>query len=81
MFRPRDPKRGVSAATTQPAARRTLVGMDVPLDGAQQPACPECGIVMRDIPGAWQCPHCGHLQLHDDIELPPEFDGPSIHGG
>lgn len=27
------------------------------------------------------CPHCGHLQRFDDIEQPPEFDGPTIHGG
>lgn len=56
---------------------RTLSGVDE----YGQPHCPEDDIVMHDIPGGWKCPHCGHLQLHDDVETPPEFDGPTIHGG
>lgn len=48
------------------------------LDAGAQPHCPDDDIVMRDIPRGWQCPLCGHLQLHDDVEMPPEFDGPDL---
>jgi hypothetical protein len=51
------------------------------LDDAAQPQCPEDGVVMRTTATAFVCPHCGHLQLFDDVEMPPEFDGPSIQGG
>ncbi|MCT1394394.1 MULTISPECIES: hypothetical protein [Microbacterium] len=52
------------------------------LYGGTQPHCPEDDIVMRDVAGGWQCPHCGyHLVVGGDIEMPPEFDGPSIRGG
>lgn len=51
------------------------------LDFAAQPQCPECGVVMRIERHAFVCPHCGHLQLLDDVEMPPEFDGPGIVGG
>lgn len=50
------------------------------LDGVQ-PHCPDDDIVMRDVKGGWECPECGHLELHDAVEMPPEFEGPSIHGG
>lgn len=56
------------------------VGMDE-LDFGAQPHCPEDDVVMRDIPGGWKCPYCGHLQMIGEVEMPPEFDGPSIHGG
>jgi hypothetical protein len=51
---------------------------------------------MRDIPGGWECPACGHVLMltmqeqewdfPDVPEFPdfpdiPDFDGPSIHGG
>lgn len=26
--------------------------------GYQQPHCPRCHVVMRDIPGGWWCPSC-----------------------
>lgn len=48
------------------------------LDFAAQPHCPDCGVVMRTEPHAFVCPHCGHLQLLDDVEMPPEFDGPDL---
>ncbi|WP_193596059.1 hypothetical protein [Microbacterium sp. YJN-G] len=51
------------------------------LAAAANPHCPECGIVMRETSHAFECPHCGHLQLLDEVEMPAEFDGPSIHGG
>jgi len=51
------------------------------LDWGAQPRCPEDGILMRDVPGGWECPHCGHVQQAQDVEPPPEFDGPSIWGG
>lgn len=47
-------------------------------DQAVQPHCPDCGIVMRTTPGAYQCPHCGHLELIPHVKMPPEFDGPDI---
>lgn len=51
------------------------------MDEFAQPHCPEDGIVMRAEPHAFVCPHCGHLQLFDETEMPAEFDGPSIGGG
>ncbi|HWU30508.1 MAG TPA: hypothetical protein VN041_15610 [Microbacterium sp.] len=42
------------------------------------PRCPDDGILMRDIPGGWVCPHCGHVQQAQDVEMPPEFDGPDL---
>ena len=51
------------------------------IDGAQ-PDCDECGVVMRDIPGGWQCPSCGAiLEQVWAGPLPDSFSGPSIHGG
>ncbi|WP_186324451.1 hypothetical protein [Microbacterium paludicola] len=46
-----------------------------------QPHCPEDDVVMRDISGGWECPDCGHVQQAQDIDMPAEFDGPTIHGG
>lgn len=48
------------------------------LDAIAQPRCPECSVVMRTEQHAFVCPHCGHLQLLDDVEVPPEFDGPDL---
>jgi ribosomal protein S27AE len=51
-------------------------------DDAQQPRCPECGTLMRDVPGGWQCSACGHADyLARDGKMPPAFDGPSVKGG
>lgn len=50
------------------------------LDGVQ-PHCPNDDVVMRDVEGGWECPHCGHVQQWVDVEMPPEFDGGTIHGG
>lgn len=40
---------------------------------------------MRDHPKGYRCGGCGHVEDHsaefDAIVKPPEFDGPSIHGG
>ncbi len=40
---------------------------------------------MRDHPKGYECPECGML-LDESAEraaivIPPDFDGPSIHGG
>ncbi|WP_404474878.1 hypothetical protein [Microbacterium aerolatum] len=51
------------------------------LNFGTQPHCPNDDVVMRDVPGGWECPECGHVQQAQDIEMPPGFDGPSIHGG
>ena len=39
--------------------------MDELGDGVQ-PHCPEDDVVMRDIPGGWECPVCGHVQQYQD---------------
>jgi hypothetical protein len=49
------------------------------LDFGAQPHCPDDDVVMRDVPGGWECPECGHVQQAQDVEMPPEFDGPDIH--
>jgi len=50
-----------------------------------QPHCPDCGVAFRDHPRGFYCPECGRLDDHsaemDAVVIPPEFDGPSIHGG
>lgn len=55
------------------------------LDAVAQPRCPDCGVLMRDDPRGYKCPSCGYLEDHSaeyaQIEMPPEFDGPSIQGG
>jgi len=53
--------------------RRSRLGRAAPM-----PRCPDDGILMRDIPGGWVCPHCGHVQQAQDVEMPPEFDGPDL---
>ena len=58
-----------------------MVDLDLDLDAGAQPRCPHCHIVMRDDAGASTCPSCGYTEPHDDVEMPPEFDGPAIHGG
>ncbi|WCD91499.1 hypothetical protein [Microbacterium sp. nov. GSS16] len=50
-------------------------------DFAVQPHCPECDIVMRTEPHAFACPHCGHLQPLDEVEMPREFDGADFDDG
>lgn len=51
------------------------------LDFATQPQCPECGVVMRTEPHAFVCPHCGHLQLLDDVEMPWSSPGRASTAG
>ncbi len=51
------------------------------VEAGTQPRCPECGVVMRDDPAGAVCPECGLTQPHDDVVMPPEFDGPSLYGG
>jgi rRNA maturation endonuclease Nob1 len=51
------------------------------IDGAQ-PRCSKCGVLMRDIPGGWECPACGHKYTRQMQQQPQaDFQGPSIHGG
>lgn len=60
---------------------------DLPMDefaAAQQPRCEDCGTVMADIVGGYECSACGSIELiPTDAELryPPVFRGRSIHGG
>lgn len=51
------------------------------MDEFGQPRCPDDGIVMRDTPTAFVCPHCGHRIEIEAVDMPPGFNGPSIHGG
>jgi hypothetical protein len=55
------------------------------LDAGAQPHCPNDDVVMHDVPGGWECPDCGHIEMltSGDAErpMPPGFDGPSIQGG
>ena len=53
----------------------------VSLDAAAQPRCPHDGVVMRDVPGGYECPECGRRESVPPVPMPPEFDGPSIRGG
>ena len=59
-------------------------GYVVPVDGMEhgrQPRCPECKVVMRDIPGGWKCPACGHVEFAQFAQQPIDPDLPGIHGG
>lgn len=51
------------------------------LDLSAQPHCPVDNVVMRDVDTGWECPECGRFEPAMSGPLPPEFDGPSIHGG
>ncbi|WP_164478100.1 TFIIB-type zinc ribbon-containing protein [Microbacterium sp. ABRD28] len=51
------------------------------MDLIEQPRCPNCGVVMRDEPGAYRCPACGRVIEVADVPPAPVFDGPAIHGG
>lgn len=48
------------------------------LDAIAQPHCPECAVVMHTEQHAFVCPSCGHLQQTQDVEMPPEFNGPEF---
>lgn len=36
---------------------------------------------MQDVEGGIKCMLCGHFEPVTQGPLPPEFEGPSIHGG
>lgn len=50
-----------------------------------QPRCPHCGTVMADHRDGFWCATCQHLEDHAAeraaVEIPPDFEGASIHGG
>lgn len=48
------------------------------LAAASNPACPNDAVTMRDEPGAWECPACGHRIEHPPVDTPPDFQGPDI---
>lgn len=58
---------------------RTL-GRVIDEDGSH-PRCAECGVLMRDIDGGYECPACGHVYAPTMPIQIPRFNGPSIHGG
>jgi len=43
-------------------------------------ACPACGVLLRDGPGALTCPACGHEEPYPAITYPHD-DSPGVHGG
>lgn len=43
------------------------------------PTCPRYGIILREVPGALQCPVCAWQLRLPEVQLPPEFDGHDIH--
>lgn len=45
------------------------------LDALAQPACPECGTVLRDIRGGFRCPSCELAFLPD---LAPMLPAPAM---
>ena len=52
----------------------------VSLDAAAQQHCPHDDVVMREIPGAYECPECGHRMNVPSVPMPPEFGGPAFKG-
>lgn len=64
------------------AGRTTLAHMSLDdMFGGDQPHCPDCNVIMRDDPGGWRCPECGHFEPAMSGPLPEPFEGPSIQGG
>ncbi len=50
-----------------------------PFDGGEQPNCPACGTVMRDVNGGYVCGGCGSFHDVPWVERPPASDElPSI---
>lgn len=45
------------------------------------PTCPNDGVLLRDVDGGMECPECRHFESNTQGPLPPDFEGPSIHGG
>ncbi|KDA05871.1 hypothetical protein DC31_13995 [Microbacterium sp. CH12i] len=45
------------------------------------PSCPTDGVLLREVGAGWECPECGRFESAMSGPLPPEFDGPGIHGG
>jgi len=41
--------------------------LDDAFDGLEQPKCPECGTVLRDVPGGYECPSCKMLFLRNQV--------------
>jgi tRNA(Ile2) C34 agmatinyltransferase TiaS len=47
----------------------------------QQPRCPDCGTVMDDIAGGYECPGCGQIELTPaEWTVRPSFEGGSLPG-
>jgi tRNA(Ile2) C34 agmatinyltransferase TiaS len=41
--------------------------MDDLFDDAAQPKCPECGTVLSDVDGGYECKTCGLLYLRNQV--------------
>jgi len=44
-----------------------------------QPHCSRCDIVMRELPGGLICPACGRVIEAPRVDMPADFDGPTIN--
>lgn len=58
--------------------RHTLFRMDDPDVGAH-PHCPNDDVVMRDVPGGWECPKCGFVEQTQDLKPLSPSDGPDLY--
>ncbi len=56
-------------------------GIDLSDPVFDAPTCPTCHVVLRDADDGLRCPECGWTLPFESAVRPPEFDGPSIHGG
>lgn len=65
------------------SGRRTLGCVDDDtLDDGQVLRCDDCGVLMRDIPGGWECPACGSVVAPVvKVRIPPKFYGPTLYDG
>ncbi len=48
---------------------------------AVQPRCPNCGVLMRDVPQGWPYPAWGHIESAETGDVTSDFDVPKIYGG
>lgn len=54
---------------------------DFGLGAGQQQRCPQCSTVMVDLRTVTACRNCGYSTPIPTVDMPPDFTGPTIHGG
>ena len=50
------------------------------MDDIDSLTCPDDGVLLREAPGAYECPECGHRLTVPSVPMPPEHDGPAFPG-